>query len=87
MDQNPKLLSTFNDKPTAYMQNNISKILADDLFALRKAREVFISSENLEKINHVLNNKYIQVKIPSMWQETVCTLKRLMKVGEDQGES
>ena len=52
--QKPKLTSTFNDKPSAYIQNNTRKILADNLSALHKAREAFINTKNLERIHHVL---------------------------------
>ena len=54
--QNPKLPSTFADKPPALIQHNTSKILADNLTVLHKARQVFISNKSSEKIQRALNN-------------------------------
>ena len=54
--QNPKLPSTFTDKPTALLQYNTSKILTDNFTALHKARQAFILSESSEKIRRALNN-------------------------------
>ena len=54
--QNPKLPSTFTDKPQALLQYDTSKILTDNLAALHKARQAFISSESSEKIRRALNN-------------------------------
>ena len=48
MGRNLKFLSTFSDKPQAYMQNNTNKILGDNLYALHKAREAFMANKNLE---------------------------------------
>ena len=56
LGQNPKLPSTFIDKPTAYIQTNTSKILTDNLAALHRAREAFIASENSETIRRALNH-------------------------------
>lgn len=55
LGKNPKLPSTFIDKPTAYIQTNASKILTDNLTALHRAREAFIASKNSEKIRRALN--------------------------------
>ena len=54
--QNPKLRSTFTDKPLALLQYDTSKILTDNLTALHKARQALISSESSEKIRRALNN-------------------------------
>ena len=54
--QNPKLPSTFTDKLQALLQYDTSKILTDNLAALHKARQAFISSESSEKIRRALNN-------------------------------
>ena len=54
--QNPKLPSIFNNKPPAFTPSNTNKILTDNLIALHKAREAFISSENSEKIRRALSN-------------------------------
>ena len=54
--QNLKLPSIFNDKPPAFTPSDTNKILTDNLIALHKAREVFISSENPEKICRALSN-------------------------------
>ena len=56
LGQNPKLPSTFTDKPPAFLEHNTSKVLTDNLMALHKAREAFISSEPSEKICRALNN-------------------------------
>ena len=55
--QNPKLPSIFNNKPPAFTPSNTNKILTDNLIALHKTREAFISSENSEKIRRALSNK------------------------------
>ena len=54
--QNPKLPSTFINKTPALIQHDTSKILTDNLPALHKARQAFISSESSEKIQRTLNN-------------------------------
>ena len=54
--QNPKLLSIFIDKPAALTPSNTSKILTDNLAALHKAREAFVSCENSDKIQCALSN-------------------------------
>ena len=54
--QNPKLPSTFTNKSPALLQYDTSKILTDNLTALDKARQAFISSESSEKIRTTLNN-------------------------------
>ena len=56
LGKNPKLPSTFIDKPTAYIQTNTSKILTDNLTALHRAREAFIASENSVTIRRALNH-------------------------------
>ena len=43
--ENPELPSTFADKPLALIQHDTSKILIDNLTALHKARQAFISGE------------------------------------------
>ena len=48
--QNPKLPSTFTNKTPALLQYDNSKILIDNVTALHKARQAFISSESSEKI-------------------------------------
>ena len=54
--QNPKLQSTYIDKPPALAPSDTCKILTDNLAALHKAREAFISCENSEKIKRALSN-------------------------------
>ena len=54
--QNPKLRSTFTDKPPTLLQYDTSKILTDKLTALHKAIQAFIWSESPEKIRRALNN-------------------------------
>ena len=54
--QNQKLPSTFNNKPPALTPSGTNKILTDNIIALHKAREAFISSENSEKIRCALSN-------------------------------
>ena len=56
LGQNPKLPSTFINKPSAYMQIITSKILTDNLTVLLRARDTFIASENLEKICRALTD-------------------------------
>ena len=56
LGQNPKLPSTFTDKPPANIQTNTNKILTDNLTALHRAREVFVANENSEKIRRALNH-------------------------------
>ena len=46
----------FIDKLPALTPSNTSKILTDNLAALHKAREAFVTCENLEKIRHALSN-------------------------------
>ena len=53
--QNPKLPSIFNGKPPAFTPLDTNKILTDNLIALHKAREDFISSETFEKICRALS--------------------------------
>ena len=43
-------------QPPAFTPSNTNKILTDNLIALHKAREAFISSENSEKIRRALSN-------------------------------
>ena len=50
LGQNPKLSSTFTDKPPAYIQTNTSKILTENLTTLHRAKEAFLASKNSEKI-------------------------------------
>ena len=45
--QNPKLPSTFSN-PSALIQHDASKILTNNLTALDKARQTFISTESSE---------------------------------------
>ena len=54
--QNPTTPPTFTNKPPAITQHDTSKILADNLTALHKARQTFILSESSEKIRRALNN-------------------------------
>ena len=54
--QNPKLPSTFTNKPPVLIQYDTSTILTDKLIALHKARQAFISSESSEKMRRALNN-------------------------------
>ena len=56
LGQNPKLPSTFIDKPPALTPSNTSKILTDNLAALNKAREAFTACENSDKIKRALSN-------------------------------
>ena len=53
--ENPKLLSILNGKPLASTPLDTNKILTNNLIALHKAREAFISSENSDKIHHTLS--------------------------------
>ena len=57
--QNPKLPSTFTDKPPVLIQHDTSTILTDNLTALHKARQAFILSESSEKIRRALNNNVL----------------------------
>ena len=50
LGQNSKLLPTFIDKPPALTPSSTSKILSNNLAALHKAREAFVTCENSEKI-------------------------------------
>ena len=52
---NLKLPSTFNEKPPAFTPSDTNKILTDNLFALHKAKEAFISSEDSEKVRCALS--------------------------------
>ena len=54
--QNPKLPSTFANKPPGLILHDTSKIPADNGTALYKTRQVFISSKSSEKIQRALNN-------------------------------
>ena len=54
--QNPKIPPTFTNKPPPFIQHDTSKILADNLTALHKARQTFILNESSEKIRRALNN-------------------------------
>ena len=56
LGQNPRLPSTFVDKLPALTPVATSKILADNLTALHKAREAFIQSESSEKLRRALNH-------------------------------
>ena len=56
LGRNPKLPSTFDDKPPALTPSNTSKILTDNLAALHIAREAFVSCDNSEKIRRALSN-------------------------------
>ena len=49
--ENPELPSTFADKPLALIQHDTSKILIDNLTALHKARQAFISGERKYREN------------------------------------
>ena len=55
LGQNQKLPPTLIDKPPALTLSNTSKTVTDNLAALHKAREVFISCEKLKKIGHALS--------------------------------
>ena len=48
--QNPKVPSTFPDKPPVLIQHDTSRIVTDNLTALHKPRQAFISSESSEGI-------------------------------------
>ena len=54
--QNPKLPSTFAKKLPSLISHNTSATLTDNLTALHKARQAFISSESSYKIRRALNN-------------------------------
>ena len=54
--QNFKLTSIFTKKPPALIQHDTSTILTENLTALHKARQAFISSESSERIRRALNN-------------------------------
>ena len=54
--QNPKLQSTFTNKPPALFRYDTSKILTDNLTVLPEARQAFTLSESSEKIQRALNN-------------------------------
>ena len=56
LGQSQKLPSTFTDKLPALTSSNTSKILTDNLAALHKEREAFISCEKSEKIRHAPRN-------------------------------
>ena len=56
LGQNPKLPSTFTNKPPALIQHDTDRILTDNLTALHKARQAFILSESSERIWRALNN-------------------------------
>ena len=56
LGQNPKLSSTFTNKPPALFRYDTSKILTDNLTALPEARQAFTLSESSEKIQRALNN-------------------------------
>ena len=55
--KNPKLPSVLNEKAPALTRQPISKIFSNNLDAIHKTREVFISSENSErsgKLSHII---------------------------------
>ena len=54
--QNPKLPSTFPDKPPSIIQHDTSKVLTNKLADLHKVRQAFILSKSREKIQRALNN-------------------------------
>ena len=56
LGQNPRLPSTFVDKLPALTPVATSKILADNLTVLHRAREAFIQSESSEKLRRALNH-------------------------------
>ena len=56
LGQNHRLSSTFVDKLPALIPVATSKILADNLTALHKARKACIQSESSEKLRRALNH-------------------------------
>ena len=56
LGQNRELQSRFIDKLPALTPSNTSKILTDNLTALHKAREAFVTYGNSEKIQPALSN-------------------------------
>ena len=56
LGQNPKLPSTFNDRPPAFETIDSSNILTNNLVALHKARQAFIASESSEKLRRALRH-------------------------------
>ena len=56
IDKNPKLPSVLNKKAPALTRQPISKIVSNNLDAIHKSREAFISSENSEKIRQALSH-------------------------------
>ena len=56
ISKNPKLPSISNEKVPALTHQPISKIVSNNLDAILKAREAFISSKNSEKIRQTLSH-------------------------------
>ena len=54
--KNPKFPSVLNKKAPALTRQPISKIVSNNLDAIHKAREAFISSENSKKIRQALSH-------------------------------
>ena len=57
ISKNPKLPSVLNEKAPALTRQPISKIVSNNLDAIHKTREVFISSENSERsgeLSHII---------------------------------
>ena len=59
ISKNPKLPSISNEKVPALTHQPISKIVSNNLDAILKAREGFISSKNSEKIKQTLSHNII----------------------------
>ena len=59
ISKNPKLPSISNEKVPALTHQPISKIVSNNLDAILKAREGFISSKNSEKIRQTLSHNII----------------------------
>ena len=59
ISKNPKLPSISNEKVPALTHQPISKIVSNNLDAILKAREAFISSKNSEKIRQTLSHNII----------------------------
>ena len=53
---NPKLPSTLSDELPALTTKPTSKVLSEHLYALHKAREAFVESENSDKIRRALTH-------------------------------
>ena len=82
--QNPKLPSTFVDKPPSLVQYGTSKILTNNLTAQHKARQTFTLSESSEKIGSTLKNN-VQTSADSVYFKKI-NEKRWMGPGKVYGQ-